>query len=202
MDASRPPLHRLARLSRATVALGALACMALTAAVQFAMGRHPICACGYVKLWDGRVDSAETSQHLTDWYSFSHIIHGFLLYAALWFLVARMGWRLALGARFLIATIVECGWEMLENSSFIIDRYRETTMSLGYSGDSIVNSMGDILCMMLGFFIASRLPTWTTVTAALTMELVVGYWIRDNLTLNVIMLVYPIEAIRAWQLGS
>jgi Protein of unknown function (DUF2585) len=102
-------------------------------------------------MWGSGLDGAETSQHLTDWYSFSHVIHGFLLYAALWFLVERTGWRLALGARFLIATIVECGWEMLKNSSFIIDRYRETTMSLGYYGDSIVNSMGDILCMMVGF---------------------------------------------------
>ena len=168
--------------------------LALVATVELTAGRTPICTCGYVALWHGRLDSGN-SQHLLDWYSFSHVIHGFLFYAIGWLLLRR----LPLHLRFLIAVAIEGAWEMLENSPIIIDRYRTATMALGYSGDSVVNSMADIGCMMLGFWIARRLPVWATIALAIGFELLTLAVIRDNLTLNVLMLLWPIDAIRVWQ---
>jgi hypothetical protein len=177
------------------------AIMVATAAIELAMGRVPICTCGTVKLWHGVVQSAENSQQLTDWYSLSHLIHGMIMYLVAWLLWKK--WKLLGGrpARFAlpIAVFVEAAWEVTENSPWIIDRYRAVTVSFGYTGDSVLNSLGDIGCMIIGFLIASRLPWWVSLALGIGFELLTLYVIRDNLTLNVIMLFWPVEAIRQWQ---
>lgn len=167
-------------------------------AILLWMGRVPICECGYVKLWHGNAFDSGNSQHLLDWYTPSHIAHGFIFYALL-HLAAR---RLGFWPRLTIATLVEVAWEIIENTEAVIQRYREATIALGYNGDSVINSMADVAAMWLGFWLAARLPVRLSVAIVVAMELFVGWMIRDNLTLNVLMLLWPLEAVRAWQAGG
>jgi hypothetical protein len=178
--------------------IAAFALLAVMALLLLWMGRPPICTCGEVKLWVGAVQGPDNSQHLADWYAPSHIIHGFLFYALGWLFLRRN----PPGDRLLAAALIEAAWELLENSQYIIDRYRQATMALGYNGDSVINSVADVGWMMLGFGLARRLPVWATVAAALGFELLTLVVIRDNLALNVLMLVAPIDSIRLWQGGA
>ena len=170
---------------------------AVAAAVLLAMGRPPICTCGTVALWEPSAASARTSQMIADWYSPSHVVHGLLFYAALW-LVAR---RWPVERRFLVAMLVEAAWEVAENTPLVIDRYREATFALGYTGDSVLNSVSDMAMMAVGFLAARRLPLWAAVALVVALEVAALLAIRDNLTLNVWMLVAPNETVRSWQAG-
>jgi hypothetical protein len=185
------------KLSWKVIAVAVIAIMAFTAAVELWNGRLLFCKCGTIRLWAGDIWSNENSQQFADPYSFTHILHGVILYA----LVGSVaGKRLPVGARLVAAVMLEAGWEMLENSSFIIDRYRATTVSLGYYGDSVFNSMGDICFMMMGFALAYKLPVRVTVIGAVLVDLALLLLIRDSLALNIIMLIHPIAAIKTWQM--
>jgi len=172
--------------------------LTLTGCIELAMGRSPLGPDGKFGWWDGNIWSSENSQRVADAYSFSHIIHGILFYGLFW-LVAR---KLPLRYRLLIALVLEAGWELLENSPLIINRYREATIAQGYVGDSILNSLSDICMMALGFLVAWRTRIWVVVLAVVIMEAGCALWVRDNLTLNVIMLIHPVEAIKQWQIAG
>ena len=178
-----------------SAAVAAILILVTAGMVLLMMGRPAICTCGTVDLWVGEPNSSRTSQMLADWYSPSHIVHGFLFFGALW-LVGR---RWPIERRFLIALAIETAWEIAENTPMVIDRYRETTAALGYTGDSVLNSMSDIVMMSLGFLAARKLPVWVSVAVVIVLELVPLFVIRDNLTLNVWMLLAPSETIKAWQ---
>lgn len=184
-------------MSRRSLLL-ALLIVGSAAVIELAMGRHPFCTCGIIELWVGDRDSPKTSQMLSDWYSLSHIIHGLLFYAALALLARRwpVEWR------FITALLVESCWEIVENTPFVIDRYRRTTAAAGYSGDSVVNSVSDILMTALGFALARKLPVWAALLLLLALELVPLLVIRDNLTLNVWSLIAPSKALQSWQAGG
>lgn len=179
-------------------AAGLLAIAVALAAVLLLMGREPWAASGTIELWHGVVHSSENSQHLTDWYTFTHLLHGFALYAAL----LPLRGRLSPGARFLVAMTGEAAWEVIENTAFVIERYRTATIALDYYGDSVVNSVGDLLAAAVGYGFAARAPVWATIAVALALEGFLAWAIRDNLTLNILMLLYPIPAIEAWQAGG
>ena len=177
--------------------LAGLSIAAATAVVLLAMGRPPICTCGDIDLWVSSTTSAKTSQMLADWYSPSHIVHGFLFYGFLWLIGRqwRFEWRLS------AALLIEAAWEIVENTPLIIDRYREATVAFGYTGDSVLNSMSDIAMMTVGFLAARKLPLWAALLLVAALELVPLIVIRDNLTLNVWMLLAPNDSVRAWQAG-
>jgi hypothetical protein len=174
------------------------AIIAIQAAALLAMGQPPICACGYVKLWHGIVLSSENSQHISDWYTFSHVIHGFVFYFLAWLLFPRA----PIALRFALAMAVEAGWEVIENTPFVIDRYRQSALAQGYTGDSVINSVFDTLAAALGFLMARLMPVWSIILIAVAMELSVGYLIRDNLGLNIIQLLFPSEGLSRWQAGG
>ncbi|MEK7561019.1 MAG: DUF2585 domain-containing protein [Patescibacteria group bacterium] len=178
----------------------AVAIIAVQALALWMMGHVWICECGYIKLWHGVTFSAENSQHISDWYTFSHVIHGFAFYGLAWLLGRKRGW--SVGRMFLLAIAAESAWEIFENTDFIINRYREATVSLDYYGDSILNSVMDTLFMAAGFLLAAKLPVWTIIAATIALEVWIGWAIRDNLTLNIIMLLYPFPAILQWQGGG
>ncbi len=178
--------------------LAGLAIFAAVAGLELAMGREPICRCGSIRLWHGQVMSAENSQHIADWYTPSHIVHGLLFYLAGWLLLRR--WPLA--ARALVALLLEACWEVAENTDAVIRHYREATISLDYFGDSVVNSLSDMGAMLLGFLLASRLPVWAAVVLGLGLEVLAAAVIRDNLALNVLMLLHPVAWVKAWQAGA
>ena len=181
--------------SRRRAALAAFLMVAAAAIALLAMGRNSICTCGTVELWVGGRDSPKTSQMLADWYSLSHVVHGLIFYAALW-LVAR---RRPVEWRFVAALVIEAGWEVIENTPFVIDRYRTATAALGYTGDSVINSLSDIAMMGVGFLLARKLPVWASLLLLIVLEIVPLFVIRDNLALNIWMLLAPSESIRAWQ---
>ncbi len=168
-----------------------------TGLILLMMGRVPWCACGHIDIW-GTVGTSEGSQQFLDWYTPSHLLHGLLFYAALW-LVAR---RLSLGLRLVIATAVECAWEIVENTDAVIERYREVTISLDYYGDSVLNSVMDIAAMLAGFWMARVLPVWASVAVVIGFEVLTAVVIRDGLALNVLMLLWPLEAVMNWQAGG
>ncbi|PTX57837.1 uncharacterized protein DUF2585 [Litoreibacter ponti] len=172
-----------------------LAIVVATALILLWMGRVPYCTCGYVKLLHLETMSSENSQHMFDWYTPSHVLHGFIFYFLLWLVARRIdiGWRLA------IATLIEAAWEIVENTDAIINRYREVTIALDYYGDSVLNSVFDILAMFFGFWLARRVPVWVSLAIIVIAEFVVIASIRDGLALNILMLLYPLESVKEWQ---
>jgi hypothetical protein len=190
--------YRAVMRIRTRAAVATIINLAAAAAILFAMGRNPICTCGSIELWVGARNSARTSQMLADWYSLSHVVHGLLFYALLW-LVAR---RWPMEWRFLAALVIEAAWEVTENTPLVIDRYRATTAALGYTGDSVINSLSDILMMALGFLAARKLPLWAAALLLIALEIIPLFAIRDNLTLNVWALIAPNPALQAWQAGG
>lgn len=177
------------------IILAVLGIIALQITALVLMGRVPFCECGTISLWSGDIYSAENSQQIFDPYTFSHLTHGLLF-----FLFLSL-FRLPLWKKLLLAVGLESAWEVLENTDLVINRYREGTISLGYYGDSILNSVFDTLACMTGFLFAAKNRWWVTVLTIIALEFFLLWFIRDNLALNIIMLVYPLEFLKTWQAG-
>lgn len=163
----------------------------------YAMGRLPFGPDGHFGFWSGETQSQFNSQRLFDAYSFTHIIHGIGFY----FLLSIFARRLPVRYRLIIAVVVEVAWELLENTDMVINRYRAETLSLNYYGDSVLNSMSDMVVALIGFVMAWRWPVWVSILTVAVIEVALAIFIRDNLSLNILLLVYPIEAVKNWQLG-
>ncbi len=181
-----------------------LSIVALQILTLYLMGREPICACGFVKFWEGDVMSSSNSQQIADWYTFSHIIHGFVFYAVfIW--ISRKFFKksggLPIGLMFIGAVLLETGWEIIENSTWIIEYYRNNTVSLGYIGDSILNSVFDVIWMAIGYFSARKLPVFVTLFLIVAFEVMTGLAVRDGLFLNILMFIHPFESVKAWQMA-
>lgn len=172
--------------------------IALQALALLAMGHPPICTCGNINLWHGNPSGPETSQHLTDWYTYTHVIHGIVFYFLLWLIAPRTSFAL----RFALVIGIEAAWEIIENTPLIMDRYRQSALARGYFGDSMINSVADTIASGLGVLLARILPIWSTITLIIVMELFAAYMIHDNLTLNIIQLIHPSETISRWQTGA
>ncbi|MEP6569714.1 MAG: DUF2585 family protein [Acidobacteriota bacterium] len=173
-----------------------LAAFAAAAVLLHFEGRLWMCACGKIQLWSGQVCSANNSQHLLDPYSFTHLLHGFVFFWLITWLFSRLSanWQLAL------AVAIEACWEVFENTNFVIDRYRSQTAALGYNGDTVINSFGDILCCVVGFVVARRLGLRRSLIVFVVLEVVLIFWIKDSLLLEILTLIIPIDAVRAWQM--
>jgi hypothetical protein len=208
LDGLFPPLIVLAVVAAALLArrlalkAGRTADFAIIAALivlagglELAMGRPLKYRNGPVRFWSGNVRSDQNSQQIADPYTFTHFTHGALFYGLTWLTM-----RPATVATRMIAAIgLESAWEVYENTETVVERYRKSTISLGYYGDSVINSAADILACLVGFLLASRLPKTATIAWVVAFEVMLAFWIRDNLTLNILMLVYPIRAVKTWQ---
>src|SRR3989344_8829931 len=173
--------------------------IAVAAAVLLAMDRIPFCKCGIIAFWSSDVTSNQQSQQFTDPYTFTHVLHGIGLYFLVWLLWGR---KLTIGQRLILAVALESGWEILENTEVILNRYRAATISYDYWGDSVLNSVGDIFAMMIGFWMSAKLPWWGRLIAFIALDSLLLFFIRDSLIVNVIMLIRPIDAIKEWQTGK
>lgn len=161
-----------------------------------ALGRLFLCACGYFDVWTSDTCSSNNSQQLFDPYSFTHVLHGFLFFWLIQLLFRRMTayWQ------FWLALLLESAWEVFENTSFVINKYRTETAALGYTGDTVVNSLGDLACALVGFLIARQFGIRRSLIAFLLIELILILWIHDSLLLQILMLIQPVEAIKLWQM--
>ena len=176
-----------------------LVVLVAVALVLHAMGRPWWCAAGDLVPWSSDTWSRHNSQHLVDPYSVTHAMHGFLFYALLCLALGKVA---GAATRAGIALGIETTWEIVENTNAIIERYRAATISLDYYGDSVTNSVGDICAFVLGYIAAGVIPNWVSVGSFVAAEALLIVWIRDSLLLNVLMLVHPIKAVKAWQIGG
>lgn len=193
------PNHLSVKPATRKTILAVIAVVAVLAVVLRGLGRVWWCECGSPALWSRDIWSSHNSQHLLDPYSFTHFLHGLVFYFLLWAALRRVAPVATRGA---LALVIEALWEMVENTDFLIERYRQSTISLDYYGDCVLNSLGDLLACGLGYLVAAWIPTWASVALFVLIEGVLLAWIRDSLILNVWMLLVPSEAIKQWQMGK